>query len=112
MRTLVSIGAWASGTRQRCNAIPDVTGAVHGRQTGPTARPQQCARNAAAIQCRFARGGAVMPADPPYSIPLDPKFGPLELIDLQPLADACTHPWFNQTLCRVNGSVVRLGVLQ
>jgi hypothetical protein len=53
-----------------------------------------------------------MPGDPPYSIHLDPKFGPLELIDLQPLADSCTHPWFNQTLCRVNGSVVRLGVLQ
>jgi len=23
-----------------------------------------------------------------------------------------THPWYNQTLCQVNGSVVRLGVVQ
>lgn len=53
-----------------------------------------------------------MTARPNYSINLDAKFGPLELIDIQPLADACTHPWFNQTLCRVNDSVVRLGVLQ
>ena len=37
---------------------------------------------------------------------------PLELIDAQKLADACTDKWFNQTLCKVNDSVVRLGVLQ
>jgi len=27
-------------------------------------------------------------------------------------ADACEHQWYNQTLCEVNGSVVRLGVVQ
>jgi mannose-6-phosphate isomerase-like protein (cupin superfamily) len=53
-----------------------------------------------------------MSTHPNYSINLDAKFGPLELIDVQALADSCTHPWFNQTLCRVNDSVVRLGVLQ
>src|SRR2546427_7330597 len=26
--------------------------------------------------------------------------------------DASTHPWYNQTLCKVNDSVVRLGVVQ
>jgi mannose-6-phosphate isomerase-like protein (cupin superfamily) len=26
--------------------------------------------------------------------------------------DACTDQWYNQTLCRVNDSVVRLGVVQ
>jgi mannose-6-phosphate isomerase-like protein (cupin superfamily) len=31
---------------------------------------------------------------------------------VQALIDACTDPWYNQTLCRVNGSVVRLGVVQ
>jgi mannose-6-phosphate isomerase-like protein (cupin superfamily) len=46
-----------------------------------------------------------------YSINTDVKFGPLELIDVGALADACTEPWFNQTLCRVNDSVVRVGVL-
>jgi mannose-6-phosphate isomerase-like protein (cupin superfamily) len=43
---------------------------------------------------------------------LDVRFGPLELIDVQTLVDATTHPWYNQTLCRVNDCVVRLGVVQ
>ncbi len=48
----------------------------------------------------------------PYDTRLNVLHGPLEVIDVQALADACTHPWFNQTLCRVNDSVVRVGVLQ
>jgi mannose-6-phosphate isomerase-like protein (cupin superfamily) len=48
----------------------------------------------------------------PYSINLEARYGPLELVDVQQLVDACTTPWYNQTLCRVNDSVVRLGVLQ
>jgi mannose-6-phosphate isomerase-like protein (cupin superfamily) len=40
------------------------------------------------------------------------QFKPLELVDIQPLVDACTDRWYNQTLCRVNDSVVRLGVVQ
>jgi len=37
--------------------------------------------------------------------------GPLELIDEKQLSDACEFPWYNQTLCQVNESVVRLGVV-
>ncbi len=48
----------------------------------------------------------------PYATHLDIKFGPLERIDVQALVDACTDRWYNQTLCRVNDSVVRLGVVQ
>jgi mannose-6-phosphate isomerase-like protein (cupin superfamily) len=48
----------------------------------------------------------------PYSINLDIKYGPLELIDVQALADAYKDGWYNQTLCQVNDSVVRLGVMQ
>jgi dTDP-4-dehydrorhamnose 3,5-epimerase-like enzyme len=48
----------------------------------------------------------------PYETRLNVQFSPLELIDVQAMADACTHSWFNQTLCRVNDSVVRLGVVQ
>ena len=47
-----------------------------------------------------------------YDTRLDIRFGPLERIDVQQLVDTTTHPWFNQTLCRVNDSVVRLGVVQ
>ncbi|MBV9281634.1 MAG: cupin domain-containing protein [Chloroflexi bacterium] len=48
----------------------------------------------------------------PYAINLDARFGPLELIDLQGLVDARVDGWYNQTLCRVNDAVVRLGVMQ
>ncbi len=46
-----------------------------------------------------------------YNINLDVKFAPLQLIDVGKLAAECTERWFNQTLCRVNDCVVRLGVL-
>lgn len=36
----------------------------------------------------------------------------LQLIDVQTLVNKCTDKWYNQTLCRVNDSVVRLGILQ
>ena len=52
-----------------------------------------------------------MPAYP-YDTNLDIRFGPLEVVDVSALVAACTHPWYNQTLCRVNDSVVRLGVVQ
>lgn len=48
----------------------------------------------------------------PYATHLDVKFGALETIDVQQLADACRDPWWNQTLCKVNASVVRMGVVQ
>jgi mannose-6-phosphate isomerase-like protein (cupin superfamily) len=48
----------------------------------------------------------------PYTTHLNILFPPLEVIDLQPLVDACTDRWYNQTLCQVNDSVVRLGILQ
>lgn len=47
-----------------------------------------------------------------YSINTDVLFEPLQRIDLEPIVAATTKPWFNQTLCRVNDAVVRLGVLQ
>ena len=47
-----------------------------------------------------------------YKTYLNILHGPLEVIDVQKLADACTNKWYNQTLCRVNDSVVRLGVMQ
>jgi len=37
---------------------------------------------------------------------------PLQLIDVQNLVNECTDKWYNQTLCQVNDSVVRLGVLE
>jgi hypothetical protein len=48
----------------------------------------------------------------PYATYLDIKFDPLKLIDVSLLAKAVTDQWYNQTLCKVNDSVVRLGVMQ
>jgi mannose-6-phosphate isomerase-like protein (cupin superfamily) len=48
----------------------------------------------------------------PYETRLDIHYLPLELIDTKAVADAVTHPWYNETLCKVNQSVVRMGVVK
>jgi mannose-6-phosphate isomerase-like protein (cupin superfamily) len=48
----------------------------------------------------------------PYETRLNILHSPLELIDVKELAEACQHQWYNQTLCKVNESVVRIGVVQ
>lgn len=48
----------------------------------------------------------------PYATHLNVYYEPLELIDVPALVAACADLWYNQTLCRVNDSVVRLGVVQ
>ncbi len=48
----------------------------------------------------------------PYATRLNTYYAPLERVDVQALVDACKDPWYNQTLCQVNDSVVRLGVIQ
>ena len=50
--------------------------------------------------------------DYPYATYLDIKFPPLQLVNVPDLVKFCTEKWYNQTLCRVNDSVVRLGVMQ
>lgn len=47
----------------------------------------------------------------PYVNHMNILYGPLQLIDIQSLVDQCTDQWYNQTLCQVNESVVRLGIL-
>jgi len=46
-----------------------------------------------------------------YAIHTDIAFSPLERIDVAQVAAACREKWFNQTLCRVNDCVIRLGIL-
>lgn len=48
----------------------------------------------------------------PYSINTDVRFAPMEVVDIQGLVNAATDAWYNQSLCRVNDCVVRLGVVQ
>jgi len=47
-----------------------------------------------------------------YVIQTDIKFGAMEKIDIDALQKACPHDWFNQTLCKVNDSLVRLGIFK
>ena len=48
----------------------------------------------------------------PYETRLNILCQPLEVIDEKALADACTFKWYNQTLCQVNESVVRMAVIE
>ena len=48
----------------------------------------------------------------PYDTRLNVLYPHLELIDEKALSDAAPHKWYNQTLCQVNGSVVRVGVVE
>ena len=48
----------------------------------------------------------------PYETRLSILHQPLELIDEKALSDACEYKWYNQTLCKVNDAVVRLGVVE
>lgn len=47
-----------------------------------------------------------------YNINLDVKYGHLELIDVHEIVKTCKEKWFNQTLTQVNGSVVRIGIVE
>jgi mannose-6-phosphate isomerase-like protein (cupin superfamily) len=50
--------------------------------------------------------------DYPYETRLNILFQQGEVIDEKAVADACTYKWFNQTLCKVNESVVRMAVIE
>lgn len=47
-----------------------------------------------------------------YVIHENIQFNFLELIDVQKLVRECNDDWYNQTLCKVNDCVVRLGVFK
>jgi mannose-6-phosphate isomerase-like protein (cupin superfamily) len=47
-----------------------------------------------------------------YATHLNVLCDALERIDVPALVDGCTDQWYNQTLCRVNDSIVRLGVVR
>ncbi len=57
-------------------------------------------------------GNDQSPAGFSYNTRLNVLHGPLELIDVPRLVAACQDQWFNQTLCRVDEAVVRLGVVE
>jgi mannose-6-phosphate isomerase-like protein (cupin superfamily) len=48
----------------------------------------------------------------PYETRLNLLHGPLELIDINAIEDERKFKWFNQTLCKVNDSVVRVAMVE
>jgi hypothetical protein len=48
----------------------------------------------------------------PYVNPMNILHKSLEVIDIPSMVKACKDKWYNQTLCQVNDSVLRLGILQ
>ncbi len=48
----------------------------------------------------------------PYETRLNILHGPLELIDVHAVPGAHDFKWFNQTLCKVNDSVVRMAAIE
>ncbi len=53
-----------------------------------------------------------MSGNQPYVNHMNLLYESLQLIDVPALVEKCTDIWHNQTLCQVNDSVVRLGILQ
>jgi mannose-6-phosphate isomerase-like protein (cupin superfamily) len=47
-----------------------------------------------------------------YNQRMDIKYAHQELIDVNEIVKECTDKWFNQTLTKVNGSVVRIGIVE
>jgi len=48
----------------------------------------------------------------PYETRLNILYKPLELIDVHAVPGANEYKWFNQTLCKVNDSVVRMAAIE
>ena len=45
-----------------------------------------------------------------YKIHMEPEFDFLTLIDVPALISSCREKWYNQTLCKVNDQLIRLGI--
>jgi mannose-6-phosphate isomerase-like protein (cupin superfamily) len=66
------------------------------------------------LSCKPTFGAAAMPnpSEFPYTTHLNILYPPLTKIDVGEVVAGVTAEWFNQTLCQVNDSVVRLGVMR
>lgn len=43
---------------------------------------------------------------------MEEKYGYMKIIDIPEIIESCTDQWFNQTLCHVNESVIRVGIIR
>lgn len=47
-----------------------------------------------------------------YGTKLEVRFPHLQITDIASIVDNCTDKWYNETLTRVNDSVVRIGIVE
>jgi mannose-6-phosphate isomerase-like protein (cupin superfamily) len=47
-----------------------------------------------------------------YVTKLDVRFGHQQLIDIPAIVDECKDKWYNETLTKVNDSVLRIGIVE
>jgi hypothetical protein len=47
-----------------------------------------------------------------YRQQMEIKYDHQEIIDVNKIIEKCSDKWFNQTLTKVNGSVVRIGIVE
>ncbi len=47
-----------------------------------------------------------------YNFHLDIKYPPCSIIDVPGIIEQCKEKWYNQTLTKVNESVVRIGIIE
>ncbi len=53
-----------------------------------------------------------MKEQPEYKFNMEEKYGYMKIIDIPEIIESCTDQWFNQTLCHVNESVIRVGIIK
>ena len=53
-----------------------------------------------------------MKEQPEYKFNMEEKYGYMKIIDIPEIIESCTDQWFNQTLCHVNESVIRVGIIR
>lgn len=49
---------------------------------------------------------------PDYKFQMEDKYGYSKIINIPEIIESCTDQWFNQTLCHVNDSVIRVGIIE
>jgi mannose-6-phosphate isomerase-like protein (cupin superfamily) len=57
-------------------------------------------------------GGIVTAKNYPYVTRLDVRFNHLEVVDVPAIVSECKDKWYNETLVKVNESVVRIGIVE
>lgn len=66
----------------------------------------------AILPSQILSSNSTMSQQDKYNINLDVKYPHQEVIDLPQIIADCKEEWWNQTLTRVNDSVVRIGIIE